>query len=163
MCHGQSNTNSSVFYLAFNSGGLSKRVCEVPAGKGHLIPVMSVMISNKDLPGASVEQLESAAKKDQDSVNSLYLKIDDKEYSYQDLLKYRTGTYVFEVDYADNGIFGITKGGWTKAVTDGFYILTEPLTKGSHTINFKSSLICPDPDCSDPNYVQDVNYNIIAK
>ena len=161
--NGQGNSTSPVFYLSHNSGGRSERTCEVPAGKGLLIPVMEVIITNKDLPGASVEELKSAAKKDQDSVNSLYLKMDDKEYSYQDLLKYRTGTYVFEVDYADNGIYGITKGGWTKAVTDGFYILTEPLTKGSHTINFKSSLICPDPDCSDPNYVQDVKYNIIAK
>ena len=55
------------------------------------------------------------------------------------------------------------EGGVSKAVADGFYIITEPLTKGTHTIHFKSSLICPDPDCSDPNYVQDIKYNIIAE
>ena len=37
---GQSNTNSSVFYLSFNNGGISERTCKVPAGKGLLIPVM---------------------------------------------------------------------------------------------------------------------------
>ena len=39
---GQSNSNSSVFYLAFNNGGASERTCEVPAGKGLFIPVMQV-------------------------------------------------------------------------------------------------------------------------
>jgi len=24
-------------------------------------------------------------------------------------------------------------------------------------------LICPDPDCADPNFVQDITYNIIVK
>ena len=34
-------------------------------------------------------------------------------------------------------------------------IYTEPLPAGNHTVHFKSSLICPDPDCADPNYVRD--------
>src|SRR5919106_2819515 len=63
---GQSNTNSSVFYLAFNNGGVSERTCKVPAGKGVLIPVMQVEKSDKELPGASVEELDKSAKKDQD-------------------------------------------------------------------------------------------------
>jgi hypothetical protein len=160
---GQSNTNSSVFYLAFNNGGVSERTCKVPAGKGLLIPVMQVEKSDKELPGASVEELDKSAKKDQDSVNSLYLKIGDKEYTYEDLLKYRTHTDVFEVVFPDKGIFGVMKGGVSKAVADGFYIITEPLAKGTYPIHFKSSLICPDPDCSDPNFVQDIKYNIIAE
>jgi hypothetical protein len=160
---GQTNTNSTVFYLAYNNGGVSKRTCEVPAGKALLIPVMQVEKSDKEYPGASIEQLDQSAKKDQDSVNSLYLKIGDKEYSYQDLLKYRVHTEAFDVTFPDKGIFGVLEGGPSKAVADGFYILTEPLKNGTYPIHFKSSLICPDPDCSDPNFVQDITYNIIAK
>ena len=88
----QAETNSSVFYLAFNNGGKSERTCKIPAGKGLFIPVMQVEISNKDLPNASVEDLIANTKADQDSVNSLYLKIDDKELKYEDLVKYRTST-----------------------------------------------------------------------
>ena len=160
---GQSNTNSSVFYLSFNNGGKSERTCTVPAGKALLIPVMQVAITDKDIPGASVQELDTATKKDQDSVNSLYLKIDDKEYDYNDLLKYRTHTDAFDVVWADKAIFGIVDGGPAKAVADGFYILTEPLKNGTYPIHFKSSLICPDPDCADPNFVQDITYNIVAK
>ena len=79
---GQSNTNSSVFYLSPGEGKV-ERICTVPAGKGLLIPVMEVEISDKEIPGASVKDLGDAARKDQDGVNSLYLKIDNEEYKYR--------------------------------------------------------------------------------
>jgi hypothetical protein len=162
--NGQSNSNSSVFYLSFNNGGESVRTCTVPAGKSLLIPVMQVEWSDKESPGSSVDDLRSSAKKDQDSVNSLYLKIGDKEYGYEDLLKYRIQpTEPFEVIYPDNGLFGVAKGGPSKAVADGFYIITEPLTNGTYPIHFRSSLICSDPGCAVPNFAQDIKYTIIAE
>jgi len=161
--NGQSNTNSSVFYLSMNNGGISERTCKVPVGKGLLIPVMQVEWSDKEAPGASVEELHKSAKKDQDSVNSLYLKMGDKEYKYKDLIKYRTQTDVFEVVFPDNGIFGVIEGGISNVVADGFYIITEPLIKGNYSIHFKSSLICPDPGCAEPNFAQDIKYNIVAE
>ena len=160
--NGQSNSNSSVFYLSGNGGGKSDRTCKIPSGKGLLIPVMVVEWSDKEVPNASVEELHKSAKKDQDSVNSLYLKIGDKEYKYEDLLKYRTHTDDFEVVFPDNGLFGVIEGGPSKVVADGFYIITEPLAKGSYPIHFKSSLICLDPDCAEPNFATDVKYNVIA-
>lgn len=57
-----------------------------------MIPVMQVEKSDKEAPGSSVLYLDKSAKKDQDSVNSLYLQIDDKAYNYNDLVKYRTHT-----------------------------------------------------------------------
>jgi hypothetical protein len=91
---------------------------------------MQAEFSEKEVPNASIEDLRRTVTKDQDSVNSLYLKIGDKEYKYQDLIKYRTQTDVFEVVFPDNGIFGVIEGGVSKVIGDGFYIITEPLTKG---------------------------------
>ena len=159
----QSNSNSSVFYLAFNNGGKSERTCEVPIGKGLLIPVMQVEWSDKEFPKASLQELDASAKKDQDSVNSLYLKIGDKEYDYQSLLKYRSHTDPFNVTFPDNGIFGVIQGGDSQAVADGFYIITEPIANGTYPVHFKSSLLCTDPGCSEPNFAQDIKYTIIAK
>ena len=133
---GQENTNSSVFYLAFNNGGTSQRTCKVPAGKALFIPVMQVESSDKELPKASVADLSNSAKNDQDHVNSLYLKIGDKEYNFKDLDKYRTHTDAFEVVFPDNGIFGVLKGGVSKAVADGRYIITEPLAKGTYPVSY---------------------------
>ena len=124
---------------------------------------MQVEISDKDIPGAKPEDLKLATKTDQDSVNSLYLKIGNKEYNFGDLRKYRTDTDIFEVNYADNGIFGIVEGGPTKASADGYYIITEPLQKGNYTVHYKSSLICLDPGCAEPNFAQDIKYNILAE
>ena len=160
---GQSNTNSSVFYLGPGEGKV-ERTCTIPAGKGLVIPVMEVEQSDKEIPDASVEVLTSAAKKDQDSVNSLYLKIDNKEYTYNDLLNYRTQpTEPFQVIFPDNGVFGVAEGGPSQVVADGWYIVTEPLTPGNHTVHFKSSLSCPDVGCIEPAFAMDVKTNIIAK
>jgi len=160
---GQSNTNSSVFYLGEGEGRV-ERTCTVPAGKGLLIPVMQVEISDKEVPGASVEELSNAAKNDQDSVNSMYLKVDDNEYTYDDLLKYRLPQpTVFQVTFPDNGIFGVMEGGSSTVAADGFYILTEPLTAGNHTVHFRSSLLCTEVGCAEPAFAADVLYNIVAR
>jgi hypothetical protein len=148
------------------SGGEGKveRTCTVPAGKGLVIPVMLVEQSDKEIPGASVEVLTNAAKQDQDGVNSLYLQVDNAEYNYDDLLKYRTQpTEPFQAIFPDNGIFGVAEGGPSQVVADGFYILTEPLTAGNHTVHFRSSLSCPDVGCVEPAFAQDIRYNIVAK
>ena len=45
---GQESTNSSVVYLSPSPGGKAERECIAPAGKGLLIPVMVVEISDKE-------------------------------------------------------------------------------------------------------------------
>jgi hypothetical protein len=159
---GQSNTNSSVFYLAPGEGSV-QRTCEIPAGKGLFISVMQGEDSQKEDPTASTQDLNTSVTSDQNSVDSLYLKIGDKEYSYQDLLKYRTNTGVFDVVFADNGIFGVRQGGPSKAVADGFYVITEPLAKGTYPVHFKSSLHCTGTGCVETSFAQDISYTIIAK
>ena len=159
---GQLETNASVFYLSGNGGGKSDRTCKVSAGKSLFIPVSPMEISDKEAPNRSIEDLHKIAKKDQDSVTSLYLKIGNKEYSRQDLEKYRISTEEFEVTFPKNAIFGATEG-ISKAVADGYYVITQPLEKGNYTILYKSSLICPEIDCIQPNFAQDIKYNLIVE
>ena len=159
----QLETNSStLFYLSGNGGGKSDRTCSLPAGKSLFIPVSPMEISDKEAPNRSIEDLHKIAKKDQDSVTSLYLKINDKEYTRQDLSKYRIPTEEFEVTFPKNAIFGATEG-ISKAVADGYYVITQPLEKGIYTILYKSSLICPEIDCIQPNFAQDIKYNLIVE
>ena len=152
--NGQSGSNSSVFYLSGNGGGKSERTCKVPAGKGLFIPISPMEISDKEAPNSSLEQLHSIAKSDQDSVTSLYLKIDDMEYNRQDLNGYRTNTEDFEVVFPEGAIFGAAAGP-SKAVADGYYVITEPLERGNYTIIYRSTLSLP--------FAQDIKYNIIAE
>jgi hypothetical protein len=160
--NGQTNSNSSIFYLSGGGGGKFDRVCKVPSNKSVLIPVMTVEVSDKEVPNASVDSLHKIAKKDQDSVTSLYLNIDGKEYGTKDLIKFRTHTNVFDVLFPQNAVFGASPGK-SKAVADGYYVITEILPKGKHEIHFKSSLICPGADCLEPNYAQDIKYTLLVE
>jgi hypothetical protein len=153
--NGQSGSNSSVFYLSGNGGGNSDRTCKVPAGKGLFIPVSPMEISESEAPKSSIEQLHSIAKSDQDGVTSLFLKINDKEYSLQDLSGYRVDTEDFEVVFPKNALFGV-KEGPSKAVADGYYVITEPVEKGNHTVAY-SSIIPNVP------FAQDIKYNIVVE
>jgi hypothetical protein len=136
--------------------------CKIPAGKGLFIPVSPMEISDKEAPNTSIEDLHRIAKKDQDSVTSLYLKIGDKAFNAEDLKKYRKPTGDFQVVFDKNSVFGTT-GGNSSAVADGYYVITEPLQKGNYVITYKSSLVCPGVDCLQPNFAQDMTYNVIVE
>jgi hypothetical protein len=150
--------DSSVFYLA-NTDGTKVRTCDVPAGKALLIPVMVVEVSRLESPNSDDAGLTLAAKEDQDSLGFMYLKIDNTEYKQENLANYRTHTDPFEVYFASPGLFGIQGGENTTAVADGWYILTEPLSKGNHTIYFSARL----GEAEHPIYAQTVTYHIISQ
>jgi hypothetical protein len=153
---------SPVFYLSGNGGGSSKRKNDVPLGKGLLIPLMVVEVSEKDFDDKTPqkEKLRQIANNDQKSVTELYLKIDDRVYDPNDLRKYRRSTGAFSVTFPDNGIFGATSG-IVKAVADGYYIITTPLPKGTHTVHYRSSLECKGNDCLEKKpFHQDIECTI---
>lgn len=169
---GQTNSNSSVFYLSGGGGGTHVRECKVPAGKGVLIPVLIVEFSDKEVPNASPEELSRLAKIDQDHVTSLVLEINGKKIideKYPDGIvnaknsiakQYRTHTGEFDVIFPENAMFGVSAGP-SKVVADGFYIITEPLQKGVYDIVYKGSIFCDLPDCLDVVYAQDMRYKLI--
>ena len=159
---GQLDSTSPVFYLSGNGGGKSDRVCKVPAGKGLFIPVSPFEISDKEAPNRTVEDLHKIARKDQDSVTTLYLKIDDKEYKKEDLDKYRIHTEDFEVVFPKNGLFGASEGA-SKAVADGYYVITHPLEKGNYTITYTSALKNPEAKSTEPTFDQDITYKLIVE
>jgi hypothetical protein len=157
---GQSNSSSPVFYLSGAGGKTVNRTCEVPAGKGLLIPVMTVVATEKEYPGSSTANLANIAIEDQDTVMALSLDINGKKYSFDDLKKFRNTTGEFEVIFPKDGIFGVTEEGPSKAVADGYYLLTEPLSQGNYTINYKGALGNP---VEGTNFQHDISYKLIVK
>ena len=157
----QINSSSPVFYLA-NGRGQFDRVCTIPYGKGLLIPVMVVEVSDKEVPKDTVDDLHKIATKDQDSVTSMYLKIDDKEYDFEYLRSYRIHTVAFDVVFPENAIYSAAPGK-SKAVADGHYILTDVLPKGKHEVHYKSSLRCEGENCFEPEFEQDIKYTLTVE
>ena len=173
-CANGQSSNSSVFYLSGGGGGSHKRTCTVPAGKALFIPVLHVEVSDKEIPGATPEYLRKVATIDQDHVTSLYLKINDTEFINEkydggiinsknaSAAQYRTPTGIFDVVFPQNAIFGATAGP-SKATSDGFYVMTEPLKKGTYNIKYSGSIFCELAECLDLTFAQDMNYDVIVK
>ncbi len=161
--YANNQSEKDIFYLSGNGGGVSERRCKAPAGKGLLIPVMVVEVSDKEAKGAPPGKLKKIAKDDQDSVTSMYLKINSKEYDTDDISKYRKSTGPFTVTFPKDPIFGATPGG-SKAVADGHYIITHPLTEGeTYNIHYASSLICSVKNGLGPNFAEDIKYEITTE
>jgi len=59
-------------------------------------------------------------------------------------------------------IIGVTHGGPSKSVADGFYVITQPIPKGTYNIQYESA-ICKGVGCSQTNFAQNVVYTIIAQ
>jgi hypothetical protein len=164
ICSTEQPANGPVFFLGGNGGGRSEgwnRTCTVPPDKGLFIPVMVVAVSEMDFPGKSIQDLGKIAKKDQNSVTNLYLKIDSREYNLKLLREYRRETDDFSVTFPENAIFGATKGN-SKVVADGHYIITKKLPKGTHIVHYKSNLTCWSEGL-EPKFAQDIKYSIIAE
>lgn len=158
----QDINNSSIFYTTGGSGGFSTRTCQIPSGLGLFIPIIEVEASTAEVPGATVEKLHQIAKNDQDNVNSMKLLINNNEYSYEELKKYRTHTKDFEVTFPNDALFGANPGP-AKVVADGYYIITSPLSPGNYTIQFGGSLVCLSVDCLEPSFATDTTYRMIVK
>jgi hypothetical protein len=128
-----------VFFLAFAGGGAAERTCNIASGKAILIPVNVVECSFLELPSAKTEEeLHVCAEEDESSNPGVYLSVDNRE--FKDLLKYRVHSNAFNVTFSD--LFG-TGGGPTRAVSDGYWIILEPLPPGKHEIHFKAILTNP--------------------
>jgi len=151
------NSNSPVFYLNFSREGdsLVERRCKVPREKGIFVPAMSVEVSEKEIQNSSADNLKKIAKKDQDSVRNLSVKLDGNEVN--DVNSYRTSTDVFQLEFPQDPLFDVSPG-TCQAVADGFYLITKPLSPGTHTIEFKGSLQTDEKDSIEPNYSVNVKY-----
>lgn len=160
--YGQDTSNSTIFYLNGNPGGEVTRTCTIPSGLGLFIPIITVEFSTAEVPNATVEELHRLAKNDQDNVKTLALKINDKEFSFEDLKKYRTHTRDFQVTFPENAIFGAEPGP-SAAVADGFHVFTTPLTPGDYKISFGGSLVCLGVDCTEPIFATNSTYNLTVK
>jgi hypothetical protein len=155
----QLNPTLPVIYLsgAGNKNGIHRR-CKIPAHKSVLIPVMSMIATDREYPSTNgkTQELFDIARDDQDNVKDISLTINRQKYNSNDLRQFRIHTSDFEVEFPDNGIFGVTKEGRSKAVADGYYVLTEPLKPDNqYKIHFDGTI--PKANFShDIEYILDV-------
>ena len=132
--------NLTVFFLSGSGGSVAERTCTIPAEKAILVPVSAVECSFAEQSGTNEQELHTCAEEDQSSNPILFASVDGRE--IQQLEKYRIHSRAFNVTFPENAIFG-AKAGPSLAVSDGYWIILEPLPPGQHEIQFKSSLTNP--------------------
>jgi len=148
------NNNGPIFFLFFSTGGHAERRCEVPAGKPILVPVNVVVVTFAEFNAKDEEELHAAAEADESSNPGLYLSVDGTE--MREIDKYRVHSRAFDIVIPESPI--VEPPGPTRGVSDGYWMILEPLALGQHTINFKASLT--DPTTNILFYSDDVTYHL---
>jgi hypothetical protein len=152
---GEDQGSLNVFFLAFSSGGGAARTCDIPGGKGILIPVNVVACTLVELgPGSTEEDLHTCAREDESSNPGLFLSVDGRE--FRELEKYRVHSRAFDITLPNDPFFGVP--GPTRAVADGYWIILEPLSPGQHDIHFKATL--NNPETGMLIYSDDLKYTV---
>jgi hypothetical protein len=157
-CAQGQDINSTVFFLIGAGGSTAERTCTIPVGKAIFIPINAVECSFLEFPAAKTdEDLHKCAEEDQSSNPGLFLSVDGRE--FKELEKYRVHSRPFNITFSENNIFGVS--GPTRAVSDGYWVMLEPLKPGNHVIHFKASLT--NPTTGILYFNEDTKYNLIVK
>jgi hypothetical protein len=149
------NQSGPVWFLAGTFGGAVTRECTIPSDKAILIPIINVECDSASDPASDTEsELRSCAKADQDTVITKEITIDGINIGNLD--SYRFQSPLFNLTFPENNIAGIAPQTAT-AVSDGYWILLEPLPPGTHEVHFKAAL--GDPTAiGTTNFALDVRY-----
>ena len=149
------NQTGPVWFLAGTGGGAVTRECTIPSDKGILIPIINVECDSATDPALDTEsELRACAKADQDTVIAKEIIVDGLNVGNLD--GYRFQSQLFNLTFPENNIAGVAAQ-TAKAVSDGFWILLEPLPPGNHEVHFKGLL--GDPTTTGlANFALDVRY-----
>jgi hypothetical protein len=155
------NETKTIFYLTGNSGGNTVKTCKIPAGLGLFIPVLAGEFSQGESKGSTVEDLRITAKNDQESMQNLVLSINGKAIPEEVLRSYAILTGDFDTIFPNNAVYGADPGP-SKAVADGYYVITKPLPPGNYDIIF-SGRIPSDPGSTEPPFSTQSTYHLIVE
>lgn len=147
-----------VWFLAgiSGAGGAVERTVTVPAGKALFFPVYnSVWVNTPDFGDAPWSPEQEAFARGQisdsvDAVTSLSAEIDGRPVRHLEAYRCQNEE-PFMVNMPADNIYGIPAGTYGPSVTDGYWLMLAPLSKGRHTLHFTSTK---------DGKVQDVTYHI---
>ena len=84
----------------------------------------------------------------------------------QSVDKYRVTSDPFNVTLANNNILGVASGP-TQGVSDGWWIILNPLQAGNHTLHFIGTLgsptVTPTLTSTNPRFATEATYHLTVK
>jgi hypothetical protein len=151
------NQNGPVWFLT-GSTGTVVRSCTIPAGKAILVLIIGNECSFAEYPQLKTEaELRNCAVTGDEGISSdVKATLDGRD--VQDINMYRLQSPLFDMTLANPNIFGAPAGP-TKAVSDGWWLILEPLPPGTHEIHFSGQSI-RNPTTGAPPFGLDVSYHL---
>ncbi len=129
------NQSGPVFFVAGTIGGEATRSFSVPIDTYLLVPLINVSVSESSFGGSPTEEdLRDYADSLIREVDNLFAEIDGM--AVPNLFDYRELSPIFSYDAALNNPLGVPAGPSGDAVSDGYWLMIEPLSAGTHTISF---------------------------
>jgi hypothetical protein len=132
------NQQGPVWFLAgtFGENNLPYRLCTLPSGKAILFPVINYEMNPLEKPElANGPDLIRHVIDDIDDIVVKYAIVDGTTVP---VYRVRSDPLIFPLKISDENNNGIP-GGTTYAVSDGYWVFLQPLSKGNHHIYFHGS------------------------
>lgn len=159
-CAMQQN-DQNVWFLATTFGGNIQRTCDIPEGKGILVPVLIGMCDTISEPTRQTEaELRDCAWS---GINNAVYRLTVDNVEFDNITDYRISSPVFDLTVPVDNAWGNPTGGAqvanAEAVAAGVYVLLKPPSVGAHEIHFSSSII-DNPTLGTFLYAEEINYNV---
>ena len=159
------NQEGPVWYLPGANGEVT-RSCTIPAGKAILFPVLNAEFSELEEHTPSEKDLRNKAISENNVPEPQLLATIDG-YEIKDIKEnYRVTSGLFNVTFPKNNVFGVELENDTRtiAVSDGWFIMLEPLKPGLHHLYFNGQQVSQasfmQPGADNKNTVIKVNYSL---
>lgn len=153
------NQQGPVWFLA-GSQQTVERHCTIPHGMALFIPTFTTECSYaEDARLHTEEQLRSCAiNSDQGGVAQISI----DGVNLKDLQNYKVQSPLFNVIFPQDNIFG-ARPGPTQAISDGIFIIVQPLAPGNHVIHSSSGVVLGNPTLGAQGFASDVTYHLTVK
>jgi hypothetical protein len=152
--NGANGQSGPVWFLGNSIGIPAVRNCQVPRSKAVFFQVLAGECSTLESPpfyGANETELRDCAKSLADLMSNLACELDGV--GLQGLIAYRMQSPLFQITFPMDNVAGVPGGGTGSSVSDGWYVMLAPLSKGQHTVHVHGEL----PDFG---FVQDITYHL---
>ena len=135
------NQPPGVFFLAGSTGGDVSRTLSVPGDKYVFVPLLTIEWSQHESPDMTEDQLRQLCTSFGDHATSLSLTIDGVSVPSDQLLTHRHAmtTTPFSFNFVADNVAGVPAGPSGNAFSDGYYVMLDPLSPGTHTLTFGGS------------------------
>ena len=147
------------------NGKLVEHNCSIPLGTSILFPILNVACNTNDAPpffGANEREQRECSKGFVDKTFDLQVIIDGKELKHPEQYRLASPKGGFKFTAAENNPF-FTPTGKGTGVSDGFWILTGPLSPGKHKITFTGKFDLTDIGAGIAQFGAVYNLDVKAK